>query len=108
MGWKPEGTEWVDYYDGDSYSGDAAQEKSALVRDYLEKTSAGVVWDLGANTGVCSRIAASLGADVVSLDGDPACVERNYLETTKGKESSILPFCMDLANPSPSLGWEAL
>ena len=37
-----------------------------------------VVWDLGANTGRFSRIAAGLGRDVVALDIDPAAVERHY------------------------------
>ena len=42
------------------------------------------VWDLGANTGHFSRIAAEVtGADVVSLEMDPSAVEIHWQETRK-------------------------
>jgi ribosomal protein L11 methylase PrmA len=63
------------------------------------------VWDLGANTGVYSRLAADVCSRVVSFDIDPACVERNYREIKKEKEQRILPQLLDLVNPSPALGW---
>jgi len=66
------------------------------------------VWDLGANTGEFSLIAASHGAFVVSIDGDPACTEYLYKKASSGDESKrILPLTMDLANPSPGLGWDS-
>ena len=64
-----------------------------------------VVWDLGANTGRYSRIAASLGRDVVAWDIDPAAVERNYRQVKADSEERILPLVLDLANPSPGVGW---
>jgi len=76
-----------------------------LVREHVAKLSPKVVWDLGANTGVYSRIAAEEGADVLSFDVDPACVERNYRDARKEKHESLLPLRLDLVNPSPSLGW---
>ena len=63
------------------------------------------MWDLGANTGVYSRIASERGARVVSFDVDPACVERNYRQVRARKEEGILPLLLDLTNPSPSIGW---
>ena len=103
--WRPRGTEWVDYYDGDSYSGGAADHKKDLVKGYLEAASPSIVWDLGANTGAYSRIAAKLGANVIAFDLDPACVERNYLDVRRDGEARVLPLCMNLVNPSPGLGW---
>ncbi len=104
--WKPEGTEWADYYDETNYSVGAFEQKQETVRRLLEKTGPGMVWDLGANTGLFSRIAAGLGHETVSFDMDPAAVERNYLECQRTGETRILPLVTDLNNPSPGTGWQ--
>jgi hypothetical protein len=103
--WKAAGTEWADYYSGDSYEEDALAHKQELVREHVRSVAPRSVWDLGANTGVYSRIAAEEGARVVAFDVDPACVERNYREVRKQKEEAILPLLLDLVNPSPAIGW---
>ena len=105
LSWNAAGTEWAEYYCGDSYEKDSLAHKQELVREHVAKLSPKVVWDLGANTGVYSRIAAEEGADVLSFDVDPACVERNYRDVRKEKHESLLPLRLDLVNPSPSLGW---
>jgi hypothetical protein len=103
--WKPEGTEWADYADNTSYGDEGTKAKEELVRRFLADAGGSGVWDLGANTGRYSRIAAGLGRDVVSWDIDPAAVERNYREVRRAGEERILPLVLDLANPSPGLGW---
>jgi hypothetical protein len=105
LDWNPEGTEWAEYYSGDSYEEDSLLHKQELVREHMRTLKPGWVWDLGANTGVYSRIAAEEGAAVLAFDVDPACVERNYRELRKSDETSLLPLRMDLVNPSPALGW---
>jgi ribosomal protein L11 methylase PrmA len=65
----------------------------------------GTVWDLGANDGTFSRIAANRGIPVISFDVDPAAVEKNYRRVVAGKERNLLPLVMDLTNPSASCGW---
>jgi hypothetical protein len=105
LDWSPTGTEWAEYESGESYREDSLEHKRQLVHGYLESVAAESVWDLGANTGVYSRIAAQRGAEVLSFDVDPACVERNYLEVKANAERSILPLLLDLVNPSPALGW---
>jgi hypothetical protein len=105
LDWTPEGTEWAEYYDGDSYEEASAAHKHALVDSYLETLQPGVVWDLGANTGVFSRIAAARGAEALAFDVDPACVERNYRQARRDDESRILPLLLDVNSPSPALGW---
>jgi ribosomal protein L11 methylase PrmA len=104
--WMPQGTEWGDYYDATNYSRAAFDQKAAIVKQFLEKTQPKQVWDLGANTGVFSRIATQLGAMTVSSDIDPAAVEKNYLEMRKNKEKDLLPIVLDLTNPSPGIGWQ--
>ena len=129
--WRPTGTEWADYYEGTNYSPAAMNHKKKLVDAYLKEIKPRTVWDLGANTGVFSHIAAANDAETVAFDVDPAAVEKNYLVVKEGHVSrgielvkrgqisqsrgadcksvplskSILPLCLDLTNPSPTIGW---
>ena len=104
--WNPKGTEWADYYDDVNYSSDSLEHKQELVAEFLDQINPKKIWDLGANLGMFSRIAAAKGIDVISFDIDPAAVEKNYLECIKKKEEKILPLLIDLTNPSPGIGWE--
>jgi len=104
--WQPAGTEWGDYYSDTNYSSAAQQHKKQLVGEFLDKTNPAVVWDIGANTGIFSRVASDKGIPTVSSDIDPAAVEKNYLECVKSGRSNIHPLLLDLTNPSPGIGWE--
>jgi SAM-dependent methyltransferase len=103
--WEPAGTEWADYAENTSYGDDATRRKDDLVRELLRGASGERVWDLGANTGRFSRIAADLGRRVVAWDVDPAATERHYRRVRTDGTASILPLVLDLGNPSPRLGW---
>jgi ribosomal protein L11 methylase PrmA len=104
--WQPKGTEWADYYEDTNYSSDAFAKKKQILAEFLDKLKPGIVWDLGANTGLFSRVASKNGAMTVSFDMDPAAVEKNYLESVEKCETNILPLILDLTNPSPGIGWE--
>jgi len=107
MRWSPGGTVWATYYsEGESYAPDALDRKRELVRSLLEEATPKRVWDLGANTGLFSRVAAEGGSDVVSFDLDLGAVELNYRQVVSNNETNILPLVMDLTNPSPPIGWE--
>lgn len=111
--WRPEGTEWADYEVEHNYRVEAMEEKRRIVGEMLRRVAPGgmpaTVWDLGANTGAFSRLAAAQGARlVVSFDVDPAAVERNYLRARQEGERAVLPLVMDLTNPSPAQGWAHL
>jgi hypothetical protein len=103
--WKPKGTEWADYYSGTNYTDSAFILKKKLVEELILSAKPETVWDLGANTGVFSRVASSKGIPTVSFDIDPAAVEINYLESRESGEDYILPLILDLTNPSPAIGW---
>lgn len=103
--WKPLDTEWGDYYDKTNYSEEAMQDKERILSGYLDELKPRRVWDVGANTGRFSRIAASKGAFVVAFDVDAAAVENNYRQCRREAESNLLPLFLDLANPSPAIGW---
>jgi hypothetical protein len=103
--WRPRGTEWADYYQKVGYSQEAMEHKKELVRGFLKNMNPSMVWDLGANTGLFSRIAGERGITTISFDVDPAAVENSYLECRGKGERKILPLVLDLTNPSPNIGW---
>ena len=103
--WSPHGTEWGNYYDITNYSDAAFEHKKGLVREWANRVKPALVWDLGANTGVFSRVVGEIGFNVISFDVDSAAVEQNYLQVKKEKAENILPLLLDLTNPSPAIGW---
>jgi ribosomal protein L11 methylase PrmA len=103
--WKAARSTWSDYYDQTNYSAEALDEKARLVRAFLERVKPANAWDLGANTGRFSRIAADLGIRTVAADVDALAVEHHYQALRSRRDTRVLPLVMDLANPSPAIGW---
>jgi ribosomal protein L11 methylase PrmA len=105
--WEPRGTQWADYEETHGYGPASHAHKRSLVADQLRRTGAKTVWDLGANTGEYSRLAAEQGASVVAFDLDPAAVERNFRRLAGARTDRVLPLVMDAADPSPACGWDS-
>ena len=103
--WLPAGTDWGDYYDDTNYTADGLAHKQQLVGQFLEQARPRMVWDLGANTAVFSRIASQQNIPTLAFDIDPGAVEKAYLECRQAKEQHLMPLLLDLTNPSPALGW---
>jgi ribosomal protein L11 methylase PrmA len=106
LDWQAGGTEWASYYENTNYSVQAHEQKKAVVAAFLDQIKPGAVLDLGANTGMFSRLASERGILTLSCDIDPAAVEQNYLNSVKNGETCLLPLLLDLTNPSPGIGWE--
>ena len=106
LNWKPKGTEWAEYYSDTNYSESGFEQKKDVIVNFFEKIKPKVVWDLGANTGIFSRLSSSKDILTISFDIDPAAVEKNFLECKKNGEKNILPLVIDLTNPSSSIGWQ--
>jgi methyltransferase family protein len=62
------------------------------------------VLDVGANEGHFSIVAARHGASVVAIDSDPVVTGRMWREALH-RELDILPLVVDLARPTPAVGW---
>ena len=103
--WEPVGTAWADYEETHGYSESAVGTKQRLVADFLAQVRPRTVWDLGANTGVFSRVAAEQGARVVAIEGDPGAAERHYRRLRGAADERILPLLVDLLDPTPRTGW---
>jgi len=105
--WKHPSRLWEEYGQIRTYMEEDVAGKSEYIDKIVRRLQPKMVWDLGSNTGEFSLIAASYGAFVVSIDGDAACTEHLYQSLSRENgHRNILPLTMDLANPSPGLGWD--
>ncbi len=105
--WRPRGTGWGDYYTATNYTPEGLEHKRQVVAAFLDEIAPAprLVWDMGANTALFSRIAGGKGMQTIAFDNDPGCVELAYLEGVKTGDAHVLPLLVDLTNPSPSVGW---
>jgi len=106
LGWKLPDSEWGNYYEDTNYSDSSADHKAELVSAMLDEIEPAAVWDLGANDGRYSRLASDRGISTVAFDIDPVAVEKNYLQAKAARDENLLALRIDLANPSPALGWD--
>lgn len=103
--WSPKSTDWSAYYQHTNYSDASFEAKKQTVKSLMREVAATSILDLGANTGVFSRLADGDDSLVISADFDPGAVELNYLEAKRAGTTHILPLVMDITNPSPDIGW---
>lgn len=103
----PSGTDsvWADYAETHSYGQEALRQKEEFVRRAARAAPRRLVWDLGANVGRFSRLAAEHADYVVAADSDPATVEHLYRSLKAEDRQNILPLVLNLVNPSPDQGW---
>lgn len=106
--WDPPQGVWVQYGECNTYTDDDAWQKDEFVRAVATSQAWQLVWDLGCNNGRHARIAAERARHVVAVDADQGPVELLYRELREAGEDRILPLAMNVADPSPGLGWRGL
>jgi hypothetical protein len=102
--WEPT-SHWTEYASSTSYSDAATASKGEIAREMLASVGGSTAWDVGANTGVYSAMAADAGYRVIAWDQDAGSVEAHWRRVRGGSGPRILPLICDLANPSPAIGW---
>jgi SAM-dependent methyltransferase len=105
LNWTPKPSTWSEYGTCTHYAPDDDLRKSDFVRACVRSRDWGLVWDLGANTGKFSRIAAERARCVVAIDADHQAVNRLYQQLKAEGSRTILPLVGNVADPSPGLGW---
>src|SRR5260221_13622278 len=98
--WAPPESTWSGYAACTTYTSGDASRKADFVREALASHPAGLVWDLGCNTGDYSRIVAEHARCVVAMDADHLAVERLYESLKRTSNASgrqvILPLVANL------------
>ncbi len=96
---------WNNYYSETILSRQYLAEKEKLFRAMVSDMPGERALDLGCNDGYFSKILAETNPQVIAADFDSACVNRLYLDIKAHAIKGIVPVCLDLVNPSPSLGF---
>jgi SAM-dependent methyltransferase len=96
---------WAGYMGSNcSYPPEDFMAKQAFVEKAVSSCKPRSVLDIGCNTGHFSALAARRGAGVVAIDSDPVVVGQAWRMATR-EELDILPLVINIARPSPSVGW---
>ncbi len=103
--WKSGASEWGDYADMHNYSETDHRLKGEFIEQIAKDRRDALVWDIGANTGQFSRMVSQYADYVIAADIDHLAVERHYQHLRQNGPGNILPMVMNLADPSPALGW---
>ncbi|WP_420574566.1 class I SAM-dependent methyltransferase [Kordia sp.] len=101
-----EQSEWGDYYQKTNYSDAAFQQKSTIINDWILQLKAKTVIDVGGNDGTFVRQITSDVTTALVGDIDNNAVDQNYYSVKKNKEQNMLPFVIDLLNPSAAIGFQ--
>lgn len=96
-------TVWSDYARQRNYSEEDYQRKMDFVGKAAARRRRRLVWDVGCNTGDFSRIAAAHADLVLAMDGDAGALDALHRSLKPG--DNILPLLVNVADPSPGLGW---
>jgi SAM-dependent methyltransferase len=96
---------WSGY--SDTVAADHAEEKKRFLIRALEELRPARLLDAGCNTGEYALLCAERGISTVALDKDAVVIGKLWRAASE-KGLPLLPLVLDLARPSPSLGWANL
>lgn len=97
---------WRDYVSTCSYSGAEQDAKRAEVAAFAASVKPRMLWDIGCNTGEYSLLALKSGAErAIGWDGDATAIDIGF-RAADAAGAQFTPLVGDLANPSPSQGWD--
>ncbi|MBC8756021.1 class I SAM-dependent methyltransferase [Kordia sp. YSTF-M3] len=101
-----EQSEWGNYYQKTNYSDNAFSLKSNIINEWIQSLHAKKVIDVGGNDGTFVRqITSDIELALVG-DIDNNAVDQNHYAVKKDKETNMLPFVIDLLNPSAAIGFQ--
>jgi hypothetical protein len=103
--WDRSESTWGDYSQRGHYQSKELLLKGDFVRSVAAQSPRSQVWDIGANDGMFSRIAAEHSETVLAMDADDLVVDRLYRELRADGTTGIVPMYTNFADPSPGIGW---
>lgn len=103
--WKQSKSTWSNYTCEHNYTDEDMNGKTEFVRSVTETRKYKLIYDLGCNTGVFSRIAAEGSDYVVAVDFDALAIDHLYQSLKLESNTKIQPLIGNIADPSPGLGW---
>ena len=99
-----ESSEWGNYYEKTNYSDTAFNKKSEIINNWVSEIKPMRLIDLGGNDGTFVRQIKFEYQESLVCDIDNNAVDFNYNTTKRNKEDRMLPFVLDVLNPSAAIG----
>ena len=93
---------WDDYYTDTILGAAYLDTKTKMVQAFCSEIEFKSVLDLGANDGHFSLLFKD--KKVVAIDADANCIDTLYNRVNKA-QIDILPLVINMASPSPAIGW---
>ncbi len=106
--WNPGSSRWNEYAAECDHVRVHRGAKAAFITKALAEDAPAVVWDVGANDGYFSSLAAGRAGYVLALDADEVILDEFYRSLSPNGPDNVLPIVQDMADPSPGLGWRGL
>ncbi|WP_299118706.1 class I SAM-dependent methyltransferase [uncultured Winogradskyella sp.] len=99
-----EHSEWGNYYDKTNYTDDAFIKKSEIINTWINTIQPERLIDIGGNDGTFVRKLNSAVKTALVCDIDNNAVDFNHKTMKLNKEQNMLPFVLDVLNPSAAIG----
>ena len=99
-----EHSEWGNYYNKTNYSDKAFIKKAEIINTWVKTVNPNSLIDIGGNDGTFVR---KLNTDIETTlvcDKDNNAVDFNHKTMKLNKDQSMLPFVLDVLNPSAAIG----
>lgn len=99
-----EASEWANYYDKINYSDNAFDHKASVINEWISNLKPETLIDVGGNDGTFVRKLRFAPKQSLVCDVDNNAIDINYAQVKRHKETSIIPFVLDVLQPSPAIG----
>jgi hypothetical protein len=106
--WTPDTSQWNRYAADCDHVRLQRDAKTEFVSTVLDQGPFETVWDVGANDGHFSKLAARHADHVLALDADELVLDELFLSLEAEGPDNVLPNLHDLADPSPGIGWRGM
>ncbi|MCA9034504.1 MAG: hypothetical protein KDA91_05200 [Planctomycetaceae bacterium] len=105
LNWQETQSRWIQYDAASAPVQNDGAAKEIYVSEIVSTRHWNQVWDIGCNRGRYSRIAAAQSRCVLAMDIDHLTVNQLYKHLGSDRVGNIIPMVFNLADASPSLGW---
>ncbi|MFV8346771.1 hypothetical protein [Flavobacterium sp. ZB4P13] len=103
---KQKKTVWDDYNQNNNYVEGSKDNKAEIIKEFMEQIPhCKMAMDIGANDGMYSKLFSENKIYTLVVDIDELAIERAFVENNKLQNTFLHPLHINLANPTPAIGW---
>ncbi|MFV8378236.1 hypothetical protein [Flavobacterium sp. LB3R33] len=103
---KQKRTVWDDYNQNNNYLKESKDHKAEIIKGFMSQIPhCKMAMDIGANDGKYSRLLSESEIYTLVVDIDELAIERAFVESNKSQNKYLHPLHVNLANPTPAIGW---